>query len=202
MTASGVSDAREALAGSAGIDLLVVDSGAGVKGVRDIVHIARSTPRTSGIPVIALMDGGDLEGAAEISSLGCDEILEKPLDHGLLMEKAGTLLWSPQRASARVGCGFPARVVFGREVSSGEVVQVCEDGAGLILPERLREEGVLALKFTFPDGEEISVAAVVVHIERRGGGYFHGISFISPGVQTRERIRVFVGEKTAAGGAC
>jgi len=193
LAVSRVSAAMDALAGPRKADLLIADVGAGEDEIRQVVHHVRHTPETAKIPIIALVNGEKTDAVTEIFHLGCDGFLNKPVDMRALGEKVNQLLWSPQRATRRVGCHLPARLISGREVIPGEIVQICEDGAGLLLGEKRPAEGILTLRFTLPGGEEeISVGAAVIHVKEARGRYLHGVNFVTPGAKTRGEIRQYV----------
>ena len=162
--------------------------------MRDVVFHMKNTPAMETIPIIALLNGESVEAVTEIFDLGCDEFLRKPVDSTLLKDKLSVLWWSPRRATPRVGCRFSARIISGRTAAPGEIVQISEGGAALLLPEGRPEERVLTVRFALPEEgkEEISLAAAVIHAREEEGQFLHGVRFVTPGNETRRKIRRFV----------
>ncbi|MBN2719493.1 MAG: PilZ domain-containing protein [Proteobacteria bacterium] len=194
LAVSSSHSAREALSGSATVDFVVADMDAGENEVRDIVFHMKNTPAMEEIPIIALLNAESVDAVTELFDLGCDEFLRKPADSALLKDKLSVLLWSPRRATPRVGCRFSARIISGRTADPGEIVQISEGGAALLLPKRRPEERVLTVRFALPEEgeEEISLAAAVIHVREEEGQFLHGVRFVTPGSETLRKIRRFV----------
>lgn len=173
--------------------LLIIEASAERKGFVTFLEKLRSDPELKNIPVLALVERDDLETATEILDAGCDAFLLKPIDPRVLYQRVQKLLEETPRAYNRVLCRIAAEAASGQETLTGEIVEIGEGGAGLLLDREQTERDILKLVFAFPlDLAEITVGVEVIHVEKCGDQYLHGVKFIIIDGKVKEKIKQFV----------
>ena len=176
-------------------DLLIVDMGVGEEEMKAFVSHLKNTPGTNRIPIIALVDRDDIGAVADVLGAGCDEFLHKPVNSGLVRQKVHSLLDLPPRGSNRVPCGVIVETGLGEKAAVGKIVEIGEEGAGLLLEGMMEKEEVLELRFSLPHGsDKFIVEASVVHIEDAYGRYLHGVRFTRVDARTGGKIKQYVQE--------
>jgi DNA-binding response OmpR family regulator len=190
---SGESKAEDVLKSDLRPDLLLIEALADEKEFISFLEMLRSDPALKKIPVIALVEKDDLVTATGVLDVGCDAFLLKPVDPRVLYQRVQELLEKTPRAYNRVLCRTAAEATSGQERLDGEIVEIGEGGVGLLLDRKQAERDILKLIFTFPrDSAELIVGVEVVHVEKCGDQYLHGVRFIIIDGQAKERIRQFV----------
>ena len=195
---TSVSEGPEALAAlnnGTKADLLIVDMGVGEEEMKTFVCQVKNMPTTKKLPIIALIDRDDIGAVADVLGAGCDEFLHKPVNSGLLRQKVHSLLDLPPRASNRAPCDVVAEAGSGEKAAVGKIVEIGEEGAGLLLEGMREKEEVLELRFSLPQqSDELIVEASVVHIEDAYGQYLHGVRFTRVDARTGGKIKQYVQE--------
>jgi DNA-binding response OmpR family regulator len=180
--------------------LLLIEASPQEKGFISFLKELRSDPALEKIPVIALMERDELGTAAGVLDAGCDAFLLKPVDPRILYQRVQKLLEKTPRAYNRVLCRIVAEATSGQEVLTGEMVEICEGGAGLLLDRKQAERDILKLAFVFPqDTAELIVGVEVIHVEKCGDQYLHGVRFIIIDRLVKEKIRQFVKAAVSTG---
>ena len=192
---SGSGDLGEidALKGDSRPHMLLIETSADEKGFISLMKKLRSDPELKEMPVIALVDKDDLGTATDVLDAGCNAFLLKPVDPRVLFQRVQELLEETPRAYKRVLCRAAAEATSGQESLAGEIVEIGEGGAGLLLDRKQEIRDILKLVFSFPrDPYEMIVGVEVIHVEKCGDQFLHGVRFIIIDGQAKERIRLFV----------
>lgn len=185
-------DALEILREDA-VDLLVVE--VGTQGVEEetMIREMRSAPSLEDVPVIVLATTEEVGEVASWVSSGCNDFLLKPVNPRLLFQRVQTLVEANPRAYNRVPCNVIAEGTTGSENVTGELKEVGEGGAGLVLDHPLATDDILKLTFTLPRRPgELTLGAEIIYVQEVEGSYIHGLRFIIIDRDTRERIKQFV----------
>jgi len=186
------SDALEILGGGE-VDLLLVEVGTRGGVEETMIQEMRSNPSLEGIPVIVLATTEDVGDVANWVSSGCNDFLLKPVNPRLLFQRVQTLIEANPRAYNRVPCNVLAEGTTGSEHVTGELKEIGEGGASLVLDRQLATDDILKLTFTLPRKPGgVTLGAEIIYVHGVEGSYLHGLRFIIIDRDTRERIKQFV----------
>ena len=186
--------ALEILSGG-GVDLLIVEVGTPGAEEETMIKEMRSTSRLEDTPVIVLATTDEVDSVAAWVNSGCNDFLLKPVNPRLLYQRVQALVEANPRAYNRVPCNVVAEGTTGSQQVTGELKEVGEGGAGLVLDRPLATEDILKLTFTLPRRPgELTVGAEIIYVQDVEGSYIHGLRFIIIDRETRERIKRFVHE--------
>ena len=175
------------------VDLLIVEVGTQGAVEETMIREMRSTSSFEDIPVIVLATTEDVAAVASWVSSGCNDFLLKPVNPRLLFQRVQTLVEANPRAYNRVPCNVIAEGTTGSEHVTGELKEVGEGGAGLVLDRPLATDDILKLSFTLPrQPGELTLGAEIIYVQEVEGSYIHGLRFIIIDRDTRERIKLFV----------
>jgi DNA-binding response OmpR family regulator len=185
-------DAVEILHGGE-VDLLVVEVGTKGAAEETMIKEMRATPALEDVPVIVLATAEEVGDVASWVSSGCNDFLLKPVNPRLLFQRVQTLVETNPRAYNRVPCNVLAEGTTGSENVTGELKEIGEGGASLVLDHPLATDDILKLTFTLPRRPgELTMGAEIVYVQDVEGSYIHGLRFIIIDAGTRERIKQFV----------
>jgi len=185
-------DAMEILKGGE-VDLLIVEVGTPGAGETSIIKEMRSEPSFEDIPVIVLATTEEVGDVASWVSSGCNDFLLKPINPRLLFQRVQTLVEANPRAYNRVPCNVVAEGTTGSDYVTGELKEIGEGGAGLVLDGPLATDDILKLTFTLPrQPGELTLGAEIIYVQEVQGSYIHGLRFIIIDRDTKERIKQFV----------
>jgi CheY-like chemotaxis protein len=185
-------DAMEILKGGE-VDLLIVEVGTPGAGGTSIIKEMRSDPSFEDIPVIVLATTEEVGDVASWVSSGCNDFLLKPINPRLLFQRVQTLVEANPRAYNRVPCNVVAEGTTGSDYVTGELKEIGEGGAGLVLDGPLATDDILKLTFTLPrQPGELTLGAEIIYVQEVQGSYIHGLRFIIIDRDTKERIKQFV----------
>jgi CheY-like chemotaxis protein len=186
------SDAIDILGGD-DVDLLLVEVGTRGRVEETMIKELRSTPSLNDIPVIVLAATEEVGDVADWVSSGCNDFLLKPVNPRLLFQRVQTLIEANPRAYNRVPCNVLAEGTTGSEHVTGELKEVGEGGASLVLDRKLATDDILKLIFKLPrQPGELTLGAGIIYVQGVEGSYTHGLKFIIIDRDTRERIKQFV----------
>ena len=185
-------DAFEIL-GEGDVDLLIVEVGTQGAVEETMIREMRSNSSFEDVPVIVLATTEDVGEVASWVSSGCNDFLLKPVNPRLLFQRVQTLVEANPRAYNRVPCNVVAEGTTGSEHVTGELKELGEGGAGLVLDRPLATDDILKLSFTLPrQPGELTLGAEIIYVQDVEGSYIHGLRFIIIDRDTRERIKLFV----------
>jgi len=194
------SSAFTVLKGGSNINLLLVDAEIEEKVLTSLIRKVKSDPALEKLPVIALVEEKDMSDVSGLLSAGCDEFLLKPVNPRILYKRIQAVLESTPRSYNRVQCRIVVEASSGTQTVTGEIVEISEGGAGLLVNEKQREGDILKLIFVLPETlEELTVGAKVLHVGRTGLQYLHGVKFDIVDGDTREKIRKYVQNAGSSG---
>jgi len=185
-------DALDLLKGG-DVDLLIVE--VGTPGTREstIIRELRSDSTFEDLPVIVLATAEEVGDVANWISSGCNDFLLKPVNPRLLFQRVQLLVEANPRAYNRVPCNVAAEGTTGSDYVTGELKEIGEGGAGLVLDRPLATDDILKLTFTLPrQPGELTLGAEIIYVQEVEGSYIHGLRFIIIDRDTRERIKQFV----------
>jgi len=186
------SEALEILGGGE-VDLLLVEVGTRGGVEETMIQEMRSNSSLEGIPVIVLATTEDVGDVANWVSSGCNDFLLKPVNPRLLFQRVQTLIEANPRAYNRVPCNVLAEGTTGSEHVTGELKEIGEGGASLVLDRQLATDDILKLTFTLPRKPGgVTLGAEIIYVHEMEGSYVHGLRFIIIDRDTRERIKQFV----------
>jgi DNA-binding response OmpR family regulator len=175
------------------VDLLIVEVGTPGRVEETMIKELRSTPSLNDIPVIVLAATEEVGDVANWVSSGCNDFLLKPVNPRLLFQRVQTLIEANPRAYNRVPCNVLAEGTTGSEHVTGELKEVGEGGASLLLDRKLATDDILKLTFKLPrQPGELILGAEIIYVQGVKGNYMHGLRFIIIDRDTRERIKQFV----------
>jgi DNA-binding response OmpR family regulator len=175
------------------VDLLVVEVGTKGTAEETMIKEMRSTPSFEDIPVIVLATAEEVGDVASWVSNGCNDFLLKPVNPRLLFQRVQTLVETNPRAYNRVPCNVLAEGTTGSENVTGELKEIGEGGASLVLEHPLATDDILKLTFTLPRRPvELTLGAEIIYVQDVEGSYIHGLRFIIIDAGTREKIKQFV----------
>ncbi len=176
-----------------GVDLLMAGVGMSPGGGSSLIREIRSQPPGADVPVIVLATKEDLDDAARWLASGCNDFLLKPVNPRLLFQRVQALVESHPRAYRRVSCHAVAEGTTGAEGVMGELREIGEGGAGLLLDQQLAVNDILKLHFSLPRRPGgLTVGAAIIYVRETPEGYHHGLRFIIIDDGTRNRIKDFV----------
>jgi len=185
-------DAFEKLRGGE-VDLLIVEVGTKGAVEETMIKEIRSHSLFEDVPVIVLATTDQVGDVASWISDGCNDFLLKPVNPRLLFQRVQTLIETNPRAYNRVACNVIAQGTTGSERVTGELREIGEGGAGLVLDRPLATDDILKLTFTLPRRPgELTLGAEIIHVQEVQGSHLHGLRFIIIDRDTRERIKQFV----------
>jgi DNA-binding response OmpR family regulator len=174
------------------VDLLIVEVGTPGRVEETMIKELRSTPSLKDIPVIVLASTEEVGDVANWVSSGCNDFLLKPVNPRLLFQRVQTLIEANPRAYNRVPCNVLAEGTTGSEHVTGELKEVGEGGASLLLDRKLATDDILKLTFKLPrQPGELTLGAEIIYVQGVKGNYIHGLKFIIIDRDTRERIKQF-----------
>ena len=175
------------------VDLLIVEVGTRGRVEETMIKELRATPSLKDIPVIVLAATEEVGDVADWVSSGCNDFLLKPVNPRLLFQRVQTLIEANPRAYNRVPCNVLAEGTTGSEHVTGELQEVGEGGASLLLDRKLATDDILKLTFKLPRKPgELTLGAEIIYVQGVKGSYIHGLKFIIIDRDTRERIKQFV----------
>jgi DNA-binding response OmpR family regulator len=188
-------EATEILRGGK-VDLLIVEVGTPGVAEETMIKEMRSTSAFENVPVIVLATTEEVGDVASWVSSGCNDFLLKPVNSRLLFQRVQTLVEANPRAYNRVPCNVIAEGTTGSENVTGELKEVGEGGASLVLDRQLATDDILKLIFTLPRHPgELTLGAEIIYVQDVEGSYIHGLRFIIIDRDTRDRIKTFVQEQ-------
>lgn len=175
------------------VDLLIVEVKTPGIGGEPMIRELRSATSLENIPVIVLANAEEVGDVAGWVSVGCNDFLLKPVNPRLLFQRVQTLVEANPRAYNRVPCNVVAEGTTGSEQVTGEIREIGEGGAGLVLDQQLATDDILKLTFNLPRRPgELTLGAGIIYVREMDGRYLHGLRFIIIDRETRERIKQFV----------
>ena len=175
------------------VDLLVAEVGTPGAGDKTLIEEMRSTTSFKDIPVLVLATTEEVGDVANWVSSGCNDFLLKPVNARLLFQRVQTLVEDNPRAYKRVPCSVIAEGTTGSDLVTGELKEIGEGGAGLVLDRRLATDDILKLTFTLPCWTgALTLGAEIIYVQEVEGGYHHGLRLIIIDRGSRERIKRFV----------
>lgn len=178
---------------SGDVDLLIVEVGTPGAVEETMIKEMRSNTSFEDIPVIVLATTEEVGDVAAWVSSGCNDFLLKPVNPRLLFQRVQTLIEANPRAYNRVPCNVVAEGTTGSEQVTGELKEIGEGGAGLVLDRQLATDDILKLTFTLPRRPgELTLGAEIIYVQEVEGSYIHGLRFIIIDRDTRDRIKQFV----------
>jgi CheY-like chemotaxis protein len=175
------------------VDLFIVEVGTSGSVEETMIKELKATPSLEEVPVIVLAATEEVGAVADWVSSGCNDFLLKPVNARLLFQRVQTLIEANPRAYNRVPCNVLAEGTTGSEHVTGELKEVGEGGASLVLDRQLATDDILKLTFTLPRlPGELTLGADIIYSQGVEGGYIHGLRFIIIDREARERIKQFV----------
>jgi two-component system chemotaxis response regulator CheY len=175
------------------IDLFLVEVGTPGIGEQTMIEEIRSNPSYEDLPVIVMATTEEVDDVAAWVGSGCNDFILKPVNPRLLYQRVQTLVETHPRAYNRVACNVIADGTTGVEQVTGELKEIGEGGASLVLDRRLATNDIMKLTFTLPSRPgELTLGAEIVHVQESKEGYIHGMRFIILDKDTREKIKQFV----------
>ncbi len=181
------------LLGGGLIDLFIVEVGTPGAVEETMIKEMRSNSSLGDVPVIVLATTEEVGEVASWVSSGCNDFLLKPVNSRLLFQRVQTLIEANPRAYNRVPCNVIAEGTTGSEHVTGELKEIGEGGAGLVLDRQLATDDILKLTFTLPRRPgELTLGAEIIYVQDVEGSYIHGLRFIIIDRDTREKIKQFV----------
>lgn len=185
-------DTMELLEGGE-VDLFLVEAGTPGIGEQTMIEEIRLNPSYEDLPVIVTATTEEVDEVAVWVGNGCNDFLLKPVNPRLLYQRVQTLVEAHPRAYNRVDCNVIAEGTTGAEQVTGELKEIGEGGASLVLDRRFATNDIMKLTFTLPRRPgELTLGAEIVHVQERKGRYAHGMRFIILDRDTREKIKQFV----------
>jgi len=174
-------------------DLLVVEVGTPGKEGQPMIKEIRSSPSLEEVPVIVLATTEEVGDVASWVSSGSNDFLLKPVNPRLLFQRVQALVEANPRAYNRVDCNVLAEGTTGSENVTGELKEIGEGGASLVLDHPLATDDILKLVFTLPGRPgELTLGAEIIYVQDVEGSFIHGLRFIIIDRETRERVKQFV----------
>jgi DNA-binding response OmpR family regulator len=184
------------LLGGGLIDLFIVEVGTPGAVEETMIKEMRSNSSLGDVPVIVLATTEEVGEVASWVSSGCNDFLLKPVNSRLLFQRVQTLIEANPRAYNRVPCNVIVEGTTGSEHVTGELKEIGEGGAGLVLDRQLATDDILKLTFTLPRRPgELTLGAEIIYVQDVEGSYIHGLRFIIIDRDTRDRIKAFVQEQ-------
>jgi DNA-binding response OmpR family regulator len=178
------------------IDLFIVEVGTPGAVEETMIKEMRSNSSLGDVPVIVLATTEEVGEVASWVSSGCNDFLLKPVNSRLLFQRVQTLIEANPRAYNRVPCNVIVEGTTGSEHVTGELKEIGEGGAGLVLDRQLATDDILKLTFTLPRRPgELTLGAEIIYVQDVEGSYIHGLRFIIIDRDTRDRIKAFVQEQ-------
>lgn len=175
------------------VDLLIVEVGTSGAVEETMIKEMRLTPSFEDVPVIVLATTEEVGDVASWVSSGCNDFLLKPVNPRLLFQRVQTLVEANPRAYKRVPSNVIAEGTTGSEHVTGELKEIGEGGAGLVLDRQLATDDILKLTFILPRRPgELTVGAEIIYVQEVEGSFIHGLRFIIIDRDTRDRIKEFV----------
>lgn len=175
------------------VDLLIVEVGTAGVEEETMIKEMRSTSSFMEVPVIVLATTEEVGDVANWVSSGCNDFLLKPVNPRLLYQRVQALIEANPRAHNRVPCNVVAESTTGSEHAAGELKEIGEGGASLVLDRRIAVHDILKLSFSLPRRPgELTMGAEVIYVRDSNGSYIHGLRFIIIDNATRDRIKQFV----------
>lgn len=175
------------------VRLLIVEVGTRGTVEETMIREMRSTTTFEETPVIVLATAEEVGDVANWVSSGCNDFLIKPVNPRLLYQRVQNLVETNPRAYNRVPCNVLAEGTTGSEHVTGELKEIGEGGASLVLDHPLATDDILKLVFTLPRRPgDLTLGAEIIYVQDVEGSYIHGLRFIIIDGNTRERIKHFV----------
>lgn len=182
--------------GKGGVDLLLVEVGTPGTTRETMIREIRSSPVFGEVPVIVLATTEEVGDVANWVSSGCNDFLLKPVNSRLLFQRVQALVEAHPRAYNRVDCNVLAEGTTGSENVTGELKEIGEGGASLVLDHPLATDDILKLVFTLPGKPgELTLGAEIIYVQDVEGSYIHGLRFIIIDRDTRDRIKQYVQDR-------
>ena len=201
ISAANGAEGLKYLLGSEDVGLVILDVVMPVMDGRTMIDEIRSHGKSKDLPVLVLTGTEHIEMVAQCLEAGCNDYLVKPVDPRLLYQRVQNLLENHPRSHRRVVCNVVVEVSTGPEQFMGEIQELCEAGAGLLLDTPLEEGDIVKVSFVLPrEADPVVLGAEVVYSRGDGAECQHGLNFIIIDDKTRERIQAYVesGEKRRA----
>jgi hypothetical protein len=174
-------------------DLVLMDVRRIAPDLKTFIREIRSITALEGLPIVALIEAGNLSDLAGYLEEGCDDFLLKPVNQRLLFQRIQSLLETHPRAHNRVPCRIVAEASTGAELVTGEIREIGEGGVGLLLDRRLQPGDIIKITFTLPRGpEELIVGGEIIYVEKYENRHHHGVSFVIIDGETSEKIKAFI----------
>jgi len=196
VSASSGDEGLNYLLGTNEIDLVILDIIMTMMDGRTMIEEIRSHKRCKDVPILVLTGTEHIEMIAQCMEVGCNDYLVKPVNPRLLFQRVQGLLENHPRSHYRVLCNVVAEVSTGPEQFVGEIQELCEAGAGLLLDTPLDEGDLVKVSFILPrETGPIVLGAQVVYSKGSDGVHQHGLNFMIVDDKTRQRIRAYVEEE-------
>jgi len=174
------------------VDLFIVEVGTPGVVEETMIKEMRANSSFDDVPVIVLATVEEVGDVASWVSSGCNDFLLKPVNYRLLFQRVQTLVEANPRAYNRVPCNVLAEGTTGSENVTGELKEIGEGGASIVLDHQLATDDILKLTFTLPRRPgELTLGAEIIYVQDVEGSYIHGLRFIIIDRDTRERIKQF-----------
>jgi len=175
------------------VGLVILDVVMPVMDGRTMIEEIRTHERIRDVPILVLTATEHIEMVAQCLESGCNDYLVKPVTPRLLYQRVQSLLESYPRSHHRVQCNVVAEVSTGPQQFIGEIQELCEAGAGILLDVPVEEGDIVKISFVLPrETNPVVLGAEVVYARGGDGQYQHGLNFIILDDKTRERIRSYV----------
>jgi len=175
------------------IDLVILDVIMPVMDGRAMIEEIRSNKRIKDVPILVLTATKHVEMIAQCMEAGCNDYLVKPVNPRLLYQRVQNMIESNPRSHQRVVCNVVAEVSTGPEQLIGEIQELCEAGACLLLDSPLDEGDIVKVSFILPrETVPIVLGAQIIYSKGTDSEHQHGLNFIIVDDKTCERIRAYV----------
>lgn len=144
--------------------LLCLDLDAGGQGGLDILRRVRQDPDSHDLPVLAFSSQSDRTVQWEALSLGCVDILDKPLKLRRLHKALQRCkLFGGARRYLRAPFPWPVEVVCAGETSTLQGLTISERGIFLCTEQPLLKGSEVWIRITQPSGPQLEVGGQVIY---------------------------------------
>ena len=161
----------------------------------EVCRALKKDPLTARIPVVVISSDGMVEARERCVAAGCDDFITKPLKRSTFLKAIENQLNVTEREYHRIDTDLPCGVRRDDEVINGQMKNISEVGANLILDSAVEEGGEVQFAFSLPgQNESFDLPAVVRWMENPGPGksYTAGIRYISPPPHVIRSIRSYI----------
>jgi uncharacterized protein (TIGR02266 family) len=155
----------------------------------------RDDQATKATSLLAVLDEDDLEMADLCLAAGCNDVIQKPVDHAELDGKIARLTSIPVRKELRTLVKLELRIARESEGEFllGHSLNVSKSGMLVQTSHVLAPEVPVTLQFYLHhDPEPLRVESQVVRAEFSGGAPRYGMRFVAMAASHRERLERFI----------